>query len=582
MAKALRPLFRSLGLLVLASSLSPLPVLAQTTARDAVLDWEVSPGFRIDSVASGFDYPTAIAFVPNPGSLPKDPLYFVTELHGRVKVVTNDGTISIFARDFAPTAVPAPRLDEKREVGTAGLCLDSRRGFVFVTFGYLDSMRLVRNGIVRFETRPGTFAVSPSGQRAIAQALMSADTSADSHQVGPCQVDGDFLYVAVGDAERTAPAHVLESSLGKVLRMTVDGAPAPGNPHGGRRDRGASPYVWVSGVRNIFSLRVVDGRVFAADNGPLVDRFLELRSGDNLGWDGTDWSIGMNALMVFSPPIAPVQLDYYPEGATLFPPEYRRRFYLASSGRFQAMGVGRGGSKSIITLDVDFTANRLRATPKLFARYAGTGSGSLVSLAFGPDGLYFAPLLPGAGGSSSLFRIAFAPDRPHPKVIGAELDAVALLWSKGCRGCHARGGIGGTAGPPLDARGLPARLAVRLQNDDYIDSLEALNARGDDLSRRTRPAREAVAAVTGHQRIREWITQRVLEPKFDSPNALMPRLGLTEPEARAIADHLAGPPPVRRSFELPPSRYRHVAAAFVVGAAFTWLLGRLVRARRIK
>ena len=50
-------------------------------------EWELPPGFSLKIDTEGFDAPTAIAFVPHPGPDPKSPLYFVTELRGKVKVV---------------------------------------------------------------------------------------------------------------------------------------------------------------------------------------------------------------------------------------------------------------------------------------------------------------------------------------------------------------------------------------------------------------------------------------------------------------------------------------------------------------
>ena len=63
-------------------------------------DWAVEKGFDITVDAQGLRFPTALAFIPNPGPAPKDPLYFVTELSGQVRVVTNDRTVITFAEDF--------------------------------------------------------------------------------------------------------------------------------------------------------------------------------------------------------------------------------------------------------------------------------------------------------------------------------------------------------------------------------------------------------------------------------------------------------------------------------------------------
>ena len=83
---------------LLATSL----VAAQGTPEsiDWKSNWAVEPGFDINIDAAGFQFPTSIAFVPHPGDSPKDPLYFVTELRGSVKVVTNDRTVLTFAEDF--------------------------------------------------------------------------------------------------------------------------------------------------------------------------------------------------------------------------------------------------------------------------------------------------------------------------------------------------------------------------------------------------------------------------------------------------------------------------------------------------
>ncbi|HKQ32091.1 MAG TPA: glucose dehydrogenase, partial [Thermodesulfobacteriota bacterium] len=63
-------------------------------------DWALEKGFNISIDTEGYHFPSAIAFVPSPGKGPKDPLYFVLELRGKIKVVTNDRSIYTFAEDF--------------------------------------------------------------------------------------------------------------------------------------------------------------------------------------------------------------------------------------------------------------------------------------------------------------------------------------------------------------------------------------------------------------------------------------------------------------------------------------------------
>ena len=54
--------------------------------------------------------------------------------------------------------------------------------------------------------------------------------------------DGQYLFLTVGDRQRMTPAQDPDQPLGKILRLTLDGKPAPGNPMAGKtgaRDRAA-------------------------------------------------------------------------------------------------------------------------------------------------------------------------------------------------------------------------------------------------------------------------------------------------------------------------------------------------------
>ena len=47
--------------------------------------------------------------------------------------------------------------------------------------------------------------------------------------------DGQYLFLTVGDRQRmTALARIRITALGKILRLTLDGKPAPGNPMAGK------------------------------------------------------------------------------------------------------------------------------------------------------------------------------------------------------------------------------------------------------------------------------------------------------------------------------------------------------------
>ena len=60
-----------------------------TRLRGPDLPWVThQPGYVVEVVAEGFRLPVNIAFVPEPGPAPDDPLFYVTELYGTIRVVS--------------------------------------------------------------------------------------------------------------------------------------------------------------------------------------------------------------------------------------------------------------------------------------------------------------------------------------------------------------------------------------------------------------------------------------------------------------------------------------------------------------
>jgi len=262
--------------------------------------WGVPDGFSLAIDTQGYQYPTAIAFVPDPGDGPKDPLYFVTELRGTIKVITNDRTVKTFASGFLQTEFDKEFPHGESEFGMAGLCLAPKRGYVFVTFTYQDDKNVLRNNVMRFQSTPGVFSLKPESRMAFTDTF-ARDESGPSHQIGPCQVHDDMLYVSVGDGfVSPLNSQNIDSLLGKIIRMELDGTPAPDNPFYEDDDTTkARNYVWAYGMRNPFSLAIVDGHVVVTENGLERDRFLEVRQGQNYLWNGSDESIATNAAYVF-------------------------------------------------------------------------------------------------------------------------------------------------------------------------------------------------------------------------------------------------------------------------------------------
>jgi glucose/arabinose dehydrogenase len=103
-----------------------------------------------------------------------------------------------------------------------------------------------------------------------------------SHRVafGP---DG-FLYLTSGDRQKFDPAQAFSGNLGKVLRLTAEGQPAPGNPWAARG--GVAAQFWTMGHRNLLGIAFApDGRLWETEMGPRGGDELNLVvAGRNYGW----------------------------------------------------------------------------------------------------------------------------------------------------------------------------------------------------------------------------------------------------------------------------------------------------------
>ena len=98
-----------------------------------------------------------------------------------------------------------------------------------------------------------------------------------------------FLYVSIGDRDNagTRPwgvAQVNDTHLGKVVRITKDGAPAPGNPFIGVA--GALPEIWAIGFRSQEGLAFdPKGTLWQTEHGPRGgDELNIIERGKNYGW----------------------------------------------------------------------------------------------------------------------------------------------------------------------------------------------------------------------------------------------------------------------------------------------------------
>ncbi|HYW30278.1 MAG TPA: PQQ-dependent sugar dehydrogenase [Gemmatimonas sp.] len=176
--------------------------------------------------------------------------------------------------------------------------------------------------------------------------------------------DKRFLFLTVGDRQRMTPAQDPNSPLGKILRLTLDGKPAPGNPAAGKtgaqsldvinppRDTElakTAPVVrqytfpgpnltpsetWATGFRTPYGLAFApDGRLWEVEHGPRGGDELNLiEPGKNYGWPLVAYAVNYNRVEIpshdtrpdlvkpviyWTPIVAPGSLTFY--NGAMFP-----------------------------------------------------------------------------------------------------------------------------------------------------------------------------------------------------------------------------------------------------------------------
>jgi Glucose / Sorbosone dehydrogenase len=508
------------------SIVSPSARAADDGAANPLAEWSVSAGYSLTIAARGFDLPTAVVPVPTPGAGPKSPRFFVTELRGHIKVVANDGSVSEFSS--VPTFKPHLEWpDFSGEAGLAGICLEPEHGYVFVTYAYRDAGGVLRNGITRFTTQPTTFDGPPTATTKYLE-LLAGVRSSFSHQIGGCLVDAGGVYIGVGDGGNPAGARDVKTPVGKVLRLTLDGQPHPDNVFA--KNGEAEALIYAYGLRNPFGLTMVQNKLFAAENGVAMDRLLAIRAGQDHIWDGTDASIGTNALAVFNPTIGPAHLTHAQPNTKALAPSGNERFVIAASNSAQGPGV--------LLAELDAAAGVLVQTPSYLVHYDGGEIGQAVTgVAMTDDGLYFTPILP-LGSSGVILKTSYDPAHAHPQVIGKKAgDPIA---TRACLGCHSLHGMGAHVGPPLDENSLVTRTETKVLDPSYGSQVEQLDTMGDAVIVAGRVGRHEVLDAPREKKVRAWVINRVMNPRFDMPDAAMPQLGIQRKEAEQIADQLLG------------------------------------------
>lgn len=255
---------RALPLLPFAAG----PALAQP--RETIIQSERAR-FRVTAFATGLEHPWGAAFLP-------DGRMLVTERPGRMRLVAPDGAVS------APLG-GVPEVEARSQGGMLDVQLAPdfarTREIVFTSAAAVAEGALTR--LLR-----ARLAADGTRLEEVRTLLDATPAQAEGRQhYGGRIVFGHhgFLYLSTGERNDRGRAQKLDDLAGKVLRLTRDGRPAPGNPFIGRA--GVRPEIYSYGHRNPQGLAVQPGTgtIFEAEFGPRGgDEINVIRPGANYGW----------------------------------------------------------------------------------------------------------------------------------------------------------------------------------------------------------------------------------------------------------------------------------------------------------
>ena len=219
---------------------------------------------------SGFNQPTSMAFAP-------DGRLFVAEKSGRLRIVSQDGTL-------IPTPFTELSVTRDGERGLLGIAFDPG----FATNGYLYLSYTTSQG----HNRVSRFAANAAApDRAVAGSevvILDNIPGASTHDAGSMHFGPDgYLYVAVGDARTPTLAQALDSLSGKILRLNPRAYPnvvPTNNPFA--TDPSARREIWAYGLRNPFTFAFDrGGRMFINDVGQGTwEEINRGEAGANYGW----------------------------------------------------------------------------------------------------------------------------------------------------------------------------------------------------------------------------------------------------------------------------------------------------------
>lgn len=218
-----------------------------------------------------------------------DGIFLITEKTGFMNVVSADGKNITKIEGF-------PKVDSKGQGGMLDVALDpdfKTNNTIFFSFSepYGDgNLTSVAKGKLSADLK------NISEVKVIFRATPSYD--GDKHYGSRLVFDKDGnLFVSTGersDKQTRVYAQKTDNYLGKILKITKDGKPAPGNPFIGKS--AYKPEIYAFGIRNPQGLALDEkGQLWDIEMGPRGgDEINLIKPGKNYGWGDVTYGIEYN------------------------------------------------------------------------------------------------------------------------------------------------------------------------------------------------------------------------------------------------------------------------------------------------
>lgn len=278
-----------------------------------------------------FEYPWAMVFLP-------DGRMLVTEKVGRLQLVTQAGAKSQIA------GVPA--VFYGGQLGLQDIVLDP--GFASNRRIWLSYAEAATGG-QRLAVARATLNLDAMRLDDLAVVWRATPTTTGG-QLGAriaFSPDARYMFVTTGERQQFTPSQDLSGTLGKIVRLNLDGTPANGNPLATRA--GAKPEIWSYGHRNPYGLLFAsDGRLFESEMGPAGgDEFNLIEPGRNYGWpkvsEGDNYDGSPIARHATDPAMAAPLTSWTPVIAPGGMIQYRGTAFAGWDGDFLLAGLASQG-----------------------------------------------------------------------------------------------------------------------------------------------------------------------------------------------------------------------------------------------